>query len=259
MMATEAPGIPPCRKASASLASRAARVAGAGPSSCAGTGAATVSQTPAAIKKVILRMTKLLSSPGTLVGSPGVWAEVLVEPGHGAADEVLAVVGLPDRVPFAGIDHELRRDSQGLQGVPELVGLRDRTLDVPLSHQDERRGLDLLDERDRRAAGVDFRVVVHRGAEVRDHPLIDAVLPIIALPVRDPGSGDRGAEAAGLGHRPHRHVAAIAPAGDADALGIDRQGLQDLVDAGQDVPQVAVPEVLDVGPRERLSPSQAAV
>src|SRR5205807_8552547 len=101
-------------------------------------------------------------------------------------------------------------------------------------------------------------IVVHRGAEVRDHPLVDAVLAVVALPVGDAGAGDGGAEAIGLRHRPHRHVAAVAPAADAEPLAVDRRHADRLVHAGQNVAQIAVAEILDVGPRELFALAVAA-
>src|SRR5947207_2719220 len=77
-----------------------------------------------------------------------------------------------------------------------------------LACEDQRRRLHLLDEGDRRALRVDLRIVVYRGAEVRDHPAVDVVLAVVALPVADAGAGHRRLEALRLRDRPHRHVAA---------------------------------------------------
>src|SRR6266404_2363621 len=51
-------------------------------------------------------------------------AEVRVEPGQGAGNDVALVLGVGEEVAFALIDHELGFDAEGLEGVPEFVGLR---------------------------------------------------------------------------------------------------------------------------------------
>jgi len=145
-------------------------------------------------------------------------------------EDVALVPALLDGVPFVAVDDELGRHAEGLQRVPELVGLRRRHLGVALPLQYQGRRAHRLDEADGRAAGVDPGIVVHRGAKIRDHPLVDAVLTVVALPVDDAGAGHRGAEAPRLGDRPHRHVAAVAPAHDRQAILVDRKLLLDFVD-----------------------------
>ena len=151
---------------------------------------------------------------------------------------------------FAGINHEFRLHSQRLQRVPEFVGLRRRALLIAIAHHHQRRRLDVLDEVDGRAFRIHRRIVVHRRAEIRNHPLIDSVLPVIALPVRDARARERRAEAMRLRDRPHGHVTAVAPARDADALIVHRIALHHRVHAGQNIVQIAVPEILHVGARE---------
>src|SRR6185437_8128527 len=72
------------------------------------------------------------------------------------------------------------------------------------------------------------------------------------------GAGDRCLEAIGLGERPHGHVTAIAPAAYADAGRVDRGGVLDCIEPAQYVAQVAVTEILDVRPGERLALPVAA-
>ena len=62
----------------------------------------------------------------------------------------------------------------------------------------------------------------------------------------------------GLGDGEHGHETAVAPAGDADAVGIDGIFGEDGIDAGEDVAQVAVAEVLAVGLGEGLALAVAA-
>ncbi len=142
--------------------------------------------------------------------------------------------------------------------MPELVRLGRGTLAVAVADKDERRGLDVLDEINRRAFGVDVRVVVNGGAEEGDHPLIDVVLAVVALPIGDAGARDGGAEPSGLSDRPHRHIAAVTPSRDPDLVFIHRKFFDELVHAGHDVAEVAVAEVADVGLREGFPLPEAA-
>ena len=106
--------------------------------------------------------------------------------------------------------------------------------------------------------GVDGRVVIDAGAEERDHPLVDGVLAVVALPVGEAGAGDGGAEALRLGDGEHGHEAAVAPAGEAFAVLVDGVLGFDGVDAREDVAEVAVAEVLEVGGGELLALAEAA-
>src|SRR5579863_5462453 len=62
----------------------------------------------------------------------------------------------------------------------------------------------------------------------------------------------------GLGDGEHGHETTVAPAGDADAIGINWIFREDGVDAGENVPQVAVSEIFAVGLREGLALTVAA-
>src|SRR6185312_778880 len=77
-------------------------------------------------------------------------------------------------------------------------------------------------------------------------------------PVGDACAGDRGLEARGLRGREHGHKAAVTPAGEADAGGVDGQGFFEDIEAGEDVAEVAVAEVLDVGLGESFALAEAA-
>src|SRR5712692_2847949 len=149
--------------------------------------------------------------------------QVLIEPADRPLLDVLDVVGLANAVPLVLVNDELCRDPEGLQCVPELVALRRRHLGVAVAVEHERGSLDVLDERDRRRTGVDVRVFVDGFPEVRHHPLVDAVLSVVALPVDDARPGHGGLETPGLCHGPHRHVAAVAPSNDAQPVLVDRR------------------------------------
>ena len=58
--------------------------------------------------------------------------------------------------------------------------------------------------------------------------------------------------------REHGHEAAVAPAGEADARGVDGQAGFEGVEAGEDIAEVAVAEVFDVGLGEGLALAEAA-
>src|SRR5205823_3411007 len=99
---------------------------------------------------------------------------------------------------------------------------------------------------------------INRRAEVRDHPLVNRILAVVALPVRDARAGYRGPEPVGLRNGPHGHVSAIAPAGNTNALFVDRIFPDHLIDAFEDVAKIAVTEILDVGAGECLTLAVAA-
>src|SRR6185437_4285024 len=98
-------------------------------------------------------------------------------------------------VAFMRIDDELRRYTERDQRVPEFVGLRRRAFAVAIADDDERRRLDVLDERDGRAFGVHGGIVVDGVAEIERHPFVDLVFAVIAEPVGETGADDGGIEA----------------------------------------------------------------
>src|ERR1035438_5730365 len=150
--------------------------------------------------------------------------QVLVEPGDHAQQHVLLVGRCVEGVAFVRIDHHLGLHAERLEGAPELVRLRGWAFAVAITHYDQGGSLHLLDEVDGGHFAVYRGVVVDRSAEIGNHPGVDGVLTVVALPVGDAGASHSGLKASGLGHGKHGHEAAIAPAGDADSLGIDGCG-----------------------------------
>src|ERR1700730_4937178 len=96
--------------------------------------------------------------------------------------------------------------------MPELEALRSRTFAIAISHHDQRRRLHLLDVFDRRTLRINGLIVVYRLAEEWDHPLVDRVLPIVALPIADARTSHRRLEPCRPSHTEHCHEAAVAPA-----------------------------------------------
>src|SRR5436853_3226155 len=185
-------------------------------------------------------------------------AEMGVEPGDGAADAVALVLGADEQVAFVLVDHELGFDAKSFQGVPEFVRLRRGAFPVTVADDHQGGRFHVLDEGDRRAFPVDLGIVVNRLAEKRDHPLVDFVLSIVAEPVGDACPGHGGFEAVSLRDAPHGHEAAIAPAGQAEAAGIDGSDAKGFIHTGKDVTKIAVPEIADVGLRESFALPEAA-
>ncbi len=168
------------------------------------------------------------------------------------------MVGVAEAVAFVRVDDELGFDAEVAEGVPELEALRGGALAVAVADDDEGGGGDVFDVGDGAGLGVDGGVVVDGGAEEGNHPLIDGVLTVVAEPVGEAGAGDGGLEAMGLGDGEHGHEAAVAPAGDALAVGIDGVFGFHEVQAGLDVLEVAVAEVLAIGLGEGLALAEAA-
>ena len=75
--------------------------------------------------------------------------EILVEPGHGALDEVPAVRGVREVVPFVRINHQPCGHAERSQRVPEFVRLGRRTFPVAVAHGNQSRRSCMLDERNR--------------------------------------------------------------------------------------------------------------
>src|SRR5579863_2628318 len=175
---------------------------------------------------------------------------IVAKPRYRALHQVPDMIRIVKAVAFAGIDDELGLHSQSLQGMPEFVALRRGTFGVAVSHDNQRGRFDVLNEVNRRAFCIHRGIVVDGGAEIRNHPLVDSVLAVVALPVGKAGAGYGRAETIGLRDRPHRHESAVTPSAYAYALFIHRKLLHHRIHSAQDVAQVSIAEVLDVGARE---------
>src|SRR3984893_4790018 len=169
-----------------------------------------------------------------------------LEPVQRPLQHIAPMLGIAKTVPFIGINHQLCLYPFSPQRMPELEALRSRALAVAVANHHQRRSLYLVNKFDRRALRIHLRVVIHRRSEERDHPLVDRVLSVVALPVRNPGPRHRRPEPRRLRHPEHRHEPAIAPARQPLALLVDRKALLQQIHSSQNVAQVAVPEVLPV-------------
>src|SRR5215468_898741 len=142
--------------------------------------------------------------------------------------------------------------------MPEFIRLRSRAFAVTVAHQNQRRRFGVLDESNRRAFGVNSGVIVNRGAKERDHPLINLILAIVALQVGQTGAGSGGGKAIALRDSPHGHVTAVAPAGQPQAMLIDRSLLQRRIHASKNVAPVAIAEIFHIGAGEVFTLTEAA-
>src|ERR1039457_3002505 len=106
--------------------------------------------------------------------------QILPEPVDSPREHVLLVLPLVEAMPLARIDHEARLDAFGFQRMPELIRLGRRTLLIRIADNDQSRSIHVPDVCDRRTARVDGRIVVPRAPEIRDHPLVDEVLSVVA-------------------------------------------------------------------------------
>src|SRR6201996_9827304 len=97
-------------------------------------------------------------------------------------NEVMALVG---------IHHQLGRHVLRAQSMPELKRLRSGALSITIADHHQGGCLYLVDEINRGAPGVHPGIVVDRRSEKWSHPLVDGILSVVALPVGDPGSGQR--------------------------------------------------------------------
>src|SRR6478736_6378946 len=137
--------------------------------------------------------------------------------------------------------------------MPEFVRLRRRTFRVALADDDERRGLHVFDEPNRRTFLINSGVVVNGRAKKRDHPPADQVLPIVTLPIRNAGTCDCGAETICLRDSPHGHEPAVTPTHHAQTVGINWVFLYRSVGPGEIVAQIAASEILNIRSGEVLT------
>src|SRR5579885_1249134 len=184
--------------------------------------------------------------------------QVAVEPSDHAFKHVALVLRVGEEVPFVVINDQFRLDVQGFECVPKFVRLRRGAFAIAIAHYYERWRLHLLDEGEGCAPSIHFGVVIDRFAEERNHPLIDLIFAVVALPIGDAGSGHRGLEAIGLRDAPHGHVTAVAPASKTEAVFINGRGFDGGVHASHDVAEIAVAEILHVGTGEGFALAVAA-
>ena len=142
--------------------------------------------------------------------------------------------------------------------MPEFERLRSRAFSIAVTDERQGRGGDVPDVIDGRAFCVDLWVFVNRGPEVWNHPLVDGVFAVVGEPVGDACPRHRRTEAVGLRDGKHGHESAVAPAVDTDAIGVDRIMRQNGIDAGENVAEIAVAEVLAVGLGEGFTLAVAA-
>src|SRR6266576_4735432 len=146
-----------------------------------------------------------------------------LEPVQRPLQHVSSMFRRTECMSFVRIDDQLSLYTLSTQRMPELEALRSRALAVAISYYDQRRRLYVLDVFDRRTLRVHRRIVVHGLAEEWHHPLVDRVLPVVALPIADARAGHRRLEPRSPRYTEHRHKSAIAPARQALAVLINRE------------------------------------
>src|SRR6266496_4163989 len=134
--------------------------------------------------------------------------------------------------------------------MPEFIGLRRRAFRVALTDNDEGRGLYVFDKPNGRAFLIRGGIVVNGCAEERDHPLIDQILSVVALPISDAGASNSGTETISLRDSPHGHESAVAPSSNAKTRRFDRIFFRGRVDAGHCVAQIATAKIFHVCARK---------
>src|SRR6202021_3822288 len=121
--------------------------------------------------------------PAPTHGAPSSGTKILPKPLPRPVHHIPPVLRIDKPMTFIGINNQLRGYMLVPQRMPELERLRRRALPVPVPHQHQRRRLRPLDVVDCRALRIDRRIVVHRRPKVGNHPLVNGVLPVVALPV----------------------------------------------------------------------------
>src|SRR5258708_3130167 len=121
--------------------------------------------------------------------SRGELSQVLVEPGDRSIHSVDLILWLDEEMALARIDYDLGRHAERSQSVPEFVRLRGRAFRVALTDDDQGRCLHIFDEVNGGTLLVNGGIVVDRRTEEGNHPLINQVLAVIALPIGNAGAG----------------------------------------------------------------------
>src|SRR6476620_6596717 len=90
---------------------------------------------------------------------------------------------IDEPMPLIGIHHQLSCDFVVAQRMPELIRLWRRALSIAITHHNQGWRARLLDKVDGRALGIHRWIVIDRRPKIWNHPLVDRVLPVVALPV----------------------------------------------------------------------------
>ena len=151
---------------------------------------------------------------------------------------------------FPCVNDELGWHTQRLQSVPEFIGLRGGTLGITLAGDNQGRGLYLFNVTNRWTFLVHPGIIINGWTEERNHPLVDQVLAIITLPVGNAGTCYCCLKTIRLRNCPHRHVAAVAPAGHSKTNGIDRMFRDGGIYSGKYVAKVASTKIFYVSAGE---------
>src|SRR5262249_30240978 len=125
------------------------------------------------------------SSSAFPLDKAGPLLQVFFEPGDSLIQSIGLALWLDKEMAFGRVNDQLRGHAQGPERVPEFVGLRRWTFRIALANDDQRRRLHVLNETNGRTLFVNRRIVINRGTEKRNHPLVDQVLAVITLPIRE--------------------------------------------------------------------------
>ena len=171
------------------------------------------------------------------------WLQVLVVPLDVSVQPIALVARGRDAVVLARVDHQLRVDAKALERLVHLLAAGDGHVEVVLPAHEQRRRLD--------AIGLEERVA-HLGPGVRVLPrlahlgvvLQDVLVRSVHRHLQGAaGAGGRGLEARVGGNRVVGEDAAVAPAADAQSIGIGDAGRDRPVHSGQQIDDLEVAPV----------------
>src|SRR5579859_4400381 len=181
-------------------------------------------------------------------------AQVGLEPGERAREEVLAVGGRADaqeEMRAAGVARELDLAAVLVQRGEHLLALADGAAVVRLTMQDQRGRLDAVGVGGGRMGNVPVAALVGSAAEVlRAKDVADVGCAVERFALEDWGAADGGGEAVGLADGPGGHVATVRVAVDAGARGISVRALPHGVHYSHEIREVCAAPVLDHAHRE---------
>src|SRR5712692_2771763 len=187
--------------------------------------------------------------PAPTTTASGTRLQVPVEPLGGAAPRVDQVLASAEAVALALVHVIVVGLPRGPQGAHHLLCLAARDAWIVLALDDQERRADLRDVRQRRPVAIALRVT-GRVAKLAREVLaqVTAGRVVHRLPRDHADQRDAGRKALrGEGEREERHVAAVAPAVCADALGIGDLLADQPLDAFGDVLEILAAPVAAIG------------
>src|ERR1700683_4635240 len=134
---------------------------------------------------------------------------------------MLGLAGAGEVVILAWKDDELSCNAVMLQGAEPLLTLLDRHAKVVVGMENQGGSFDVARIFQRRCVPVLIEIVEQKSLEVVLVPVCAIARTVVADKIRNAAQRDSGLEAVRVSQNPIGHVAAVAAAGDSQAVPVD--------------------------------------